>query len=285
MAETTSWMTGFLLGGGFQISSIVVFIFIGIMFLVMISIILHDIMTYNKKIRVFCLRGGKYTCYITKGRKKTDKQNVTTFNTKRFGRDGESILMKNIGNEKFYEMEDNLFGLPFLPFVLKECIDFMSPKKGVYIPIRRSFISFKRGQDLEIVNKEECVCCKNNIEPKDVLLNPEKYSNLGSFDKLCEPCMSELIDARYEGVDDADLSYYWSIIEEIEKKWGDALAKYAIIIISVLCLILVGFTIWTVNHYYPDIQKAVADTHMAVYNKAIEVNVAQTQYNNSLPAN
>jgi len=273
-----------MLPGLVGIGDIMPFI-LGILILIGLIVVINDMRKYNKEVRIFALRGGKYTCYTTKGAKQTNKQNVTIFKTKTFGRDNEKIETNNLSNEKFYEKEQTLWNLPFLPFVLKECIDFMSPKKGVYIPIRRSFISFKRGEELNLCTEKECECCKSGIELTDFMKDPSKYPQVESFNNLCERCFTELINVKYECIDDSDLSYYWTIIDEIEKKYGELFAKYAIIIISVFCLLLVGFTIYIANKYYPDIQKAVADSHMLVYEKVINAQINTAYYNNTLPTN
>jgi len=271
-------------GGVSGITSFVPYI-MGFICLIGLIVIINDMRKFNKGVRIFALRGGKTTSYITKGSKTTDKRNITVFETKRFGRDNEKIKMNNLSNEKFYEQEGVLWNMPYFPFILKECIDFFSPKKGVYIPVRHSFLSFKRGEDLHISPASECDCCKAGIDLTDFMKNPEKFPQVNTFNNLCERCVTELINVRYECIDDSDLSYYWTVIDEIEKKYGEMFAKYAILVISALCLILVGFTIYCANKYYPDIQEAVSSSHQAVYDKVINAQINAQYYNNSLPTN
>jgi len=266
--------------GGF---SIFIYIILGIIVVGGFSVIIWDIKKYNKRTRIFCLRGGKYTCYETKGSKETNKKNVTVFKTKSFGRDNEHIERNNLSNELYYEMENNLLKMPFLPKVLVECVDFMSPKKGVYVPVRRSFISFRRGEELNIGTSDECVCCKENIDIKEYIKNP--HDAIKKFDTICESCLSDLINVRYECIDDADLAYYWSVIDEIDNKYGNFINKYGVIITSIACLVLVGFVIYVINRYYPDMQNAVSATHNQAYQTALTEQVNAMKYNNTLPTN
>jgi hypothetical protein len=257
------------------------FMIIGVLF-----VVIRDNNLYNKKVRVFKLSNGKSVCYDTKGGIVKDKNGVPSFKTKLFGEDNQKIHQNVPPFERFYHKQQHMFNFGLFPYVIKECVDFLNVKEGVYVPISHSFITLKRGQDLNICSQKECQFCEFNVNIEDFRKEPSKYvKQITTPNNMCEKCLSEFINARYEGIDSADLSFYWSKIEEIEKRWGDWFTKYGVMIVSLACLILVGFVTYFIFKYSGPMFSDVNSAKMSAESSIIAQQIQAQQYNNTLPIN
>ena len=281
--SVTDGTTNFLLSNGGSIIYIVYGILAFLVVIMAIFMIL-DAKKYNKKVTIHVLMGDKYIAYDTKGGIVKNDQGVLCFKTKKFGREGFHIEQNVPPKERFYLKEQCMLNFPLLPYVLKECIDFINIKEGLYVPISHSFISIKRGQDIKLTSKEDCVFCNKHISVETYRKNPELHTDIKEH-YLCEKCFTEYINARFEGVDSADLSYYWMKVDELKNKFGSFMEKWGAMIILGALLILVGFTFYLMFKYTPDLYGQISQTKEQAYYKALEYNVNQQLYNGSIPTN
>ena len=279
MSDTTMFLVN-----NFGSMMLIFWAFFAFMIFGVLYFIVQDTTRYNKKVRVFVLNNGKYVCYDTRGGIIKDKNGVPSFRTKIFGEDKLKINQNVPNRERFYLKQLNMFNFGLLPYVIKECVDFLNVKEGVFIPISHSFITLKRGRDLNVCSKEECEFCKQNVVIEDFRNNPSEYPKIETFD-MCEKCFTEYVNARYEGIDSADLSFYWAKIEEIEKRWGDWFTKYGVMIVSLACLILVGFVTYFIFKYSGPMFQDVNGAKISTESSMIAQQINAQQYNNTLPTN
>ena len=261
--------------------------FLSLMFIGFLYVIIKDNKLYNKKVRVFILnKNNKFVCYDTRGGIVHDKKGVETFKTKIFGEDNLRIEQSLPNRERFYLKQERLFNMPFLPYILRECVDFMNVKEKVFTTITLSLITLKRGKELNVCSNDECEFCKNNIDINEFRADPEniKFKMIKKHD-VCERCFTEYIDARYEGIDSADLSAYWSRIETYNKRFGDWFNKYGVIVVSLACLILVGFVTYFIFKYSGPMFSEVNGAKISAESSMIAQQINAQQYNNTLPIN
>jgi len=261
--------------------------FFALMVFGVLFVLIKDAKIYNKKVRVFVLnKNNKFVCYDTKGGIIKDKNGVEFFKTKIFGEDNLRIDQSVPNRERFYLKQERLFGFGLFPYVLRECVDYMNVKEKVFTTITHSLITLKRGKELNICNNDECEFCKNNLDINDFRMNPDdvKFKLIKKYD-VCDKCFTEYLDARYEGIDSADLSAYWSRIDTYNKRWGDWLNKYGVIVVSLACLILVGFVTYFIFKYSGPMFSDVNGAKISAESSIIAQQINAQQYNNSLPTN
>jgi len=240
-------------------------------------ILIKDIIMYNKYVDAWKMVGGNYKLFRTKGAIKKNKNGVKEFVTRKFGKDGNKINYRDPDGIMFADFEKPLLTLPFLPTVKSEQIAFVNPVGDVWIPVRRSFISIKRGINLSITNHEECEFCNNKVDMTKFIEKPSLFTEkIKNMNNVCEKCFTKLINARYECIDQSDLSWMWKEIDGIKHKYGDFITKFlpAIVIggsfIFAIAVIVVSYQM------HPDINEGIATAYsreaQAYAKAAIEIN-------------
>jgi len=246
--------------------------------------IMRGILKYNKFVDVWTnIGGGTYKLIRTKGCIVKDSNGVRTFESLKFGSDRKKIIYREPNNELFGNFEKPLFNFPGFPLTQSDQISFLNPFGDTFIPIRRSFISIRRGVDLSVTSKEDCEFCQNGVNMDNYLDNPKDYlSKIKDNNRLCELCLTKLVNARYECIDQSDLSWMWKQIDDVKSKFGDFLAKYGMVIVALGSLIFVLAVIIFTYKMQPDIQKQIA-TNWKQYIEASKIAAYEEAKNMSIP--
>jgi len=231
---------------------------------VVLFIMLKQMFAYNVETDVWEQVNGTYVLHRTKGGIFKDKNGVRYFKTKKFGENNKFVNYREPNNEIYANYSTNILKVAFLPRVVKKQIAFMNPFGETFIPVRRSFVSIKRGVDLSICSKEQCEFCKEGINVEDFLNDPSKYlDKIKTMDSICEKHFTSLVNARYECIDQSDLSWMWREIDEVKKEFGDFLTKYAPIIVVGGMLAFALLTIIITYKMQPDLAEAIAAENRA----------------------
>lgn len=178
-----------------------------------------------------------------------------------------------------------------LGWTLKEHIAFLNATGDVYIPIRRSFINLKRGVDLKLTSKEECEFCKNGIDSYEFMNNDKfKAETLKNkpdldFDRVCNRCLGNIINAKFEAVDPADEAWMWKKIEENVQKYGDFWNKNQAMIFAIAMLIFALLAILLALKLIPPINQMASSNQLEAYRVTLQEQINYLKYNNSLPTN
>lgn len=254
-------------------------------FIVAFIIIIKNQLKYNCYVDINELVGSSYKLHRTKGGVFTDSNGVRYFKSKKFGKSGKQVIYREPSNELFADYEHNMFDLPFLPRVQSEEIGFLNPFGETFIPVRRSFISIKRGVDLRITSKEDCEFCKKGVKMTDFISNPGLYlEKIKDMDRVCEKHFSDLINARYECIDQSDLSWMWKNIDDLKKDFGDFMLKFAPLVTAGLILVFVAFTVLIVLKTLPDVQDMASEWNMK-YLESLKISSVANSQNITYPTN
>ena len=239
---------------------------------------------------VYSLVGGSYKLYRTKAAMVQNAVDKTYRLTSRKFGDDDQIDIRPPDKSFFSDYEKNLWNFPFLPRVQSEQISFLNPKKDVYIPIRKSFIFLKRGQDLNLTRKEDCDFCKYDLDIERYI-HEEDYFNAANntypdldHSKCCEKHFNDLVNARFEALDPADISWMWKKQEEFKKKYEEIkFYQQPAFIAAVSYVFVLGVIIFTYK-IQPEMYKVAFETYSGVVKSSAE-NIAMAKYNGTLPTN
>ena len=256
-----------------------------IIFAVVIIMLIRREMQYNKYTDVYELVGTNYKLHRVKGGIFKDDKGVRYFKSKPFGKNGKCVNYREPSNELFTDYETNLFNIPIMPKVQVEQISFLNPFGDTFIPVRRSFITLKRGKDLRITSKEDCEFCQKGVDMEDFLKDPKKHlSKIQDMDHICEKHFGALVNARYECIDQSDLSWMWKKIDDIKDDFGSFLTKYGALIAGAGILIFVIAAIMITYKMQPDIAEAVFQ-HNKQYIEALKIKGIEAARNVTIPTN
>ena len=254
-------------------------------FVVALVLILMNELKYNVYTDVWESIGSNYKLNRVKGGIFKDKDGVRTFKTKKFGKNGKRVNYREPNNELFADFENYLFNVPFFPKVQNEQIAFLNPFGETFIPVRRSFISLKRGVDLRVTSKEDCEFCQTGVDMTQFLDDPKKYlAKIKEMDHICEKHLTELVNARYECIDQSDLSWMWKQIDDIKNEFGTFMMKYAPLIAAAGILVFVAFVVLITYKLQPDIAEVVAQ-HNRAYIEALKLKNYEVANNVTIPTN
>jgi len=253
--------------------------------IVFMIIIIRNITKYNKYTDVWTnVGGGAYKLIRTKGCITKDKNNVRTFESLKFGKDKKKIIYREPNNELFGDFERPLFNFPGLPLTQCDQIAFLNPFGETFIPIRRSFISIRRGVDINITSKEDCEFCQEAVDLTDYLDNPKKYLNkIKDNNRICENCFTKIVNARYECIDQSDLSWMWKQIDDVKSKFGDFMTKYGTVIVALGSMVFVLAVIIFTYKMQPDIQAQIASNWKS-YMQVAQQGMYETAKNMTIPS-
>ena len=214
-----------------------------------------------------------------------DKDKVRYFKTKKFGKTGKQIMYREPNNELFADYETFIFGVNLFPRVQKEQIAFLNPFGETFIPIRRSFITIKRGKDLSITSKEDCEFCQGGVEMTDFLDSPKKYlDKIKTMDSCCEKHFTQLVNARYECIDQSDLSWMWKNIEDLKNEFGSFLLKIAPLLTVGAMLAFTALVIIVTYKMQPDLADVIVE-HNLKYIEAAKLKSVEVAQNVTYPSN
>ena len=161
----------------------------------------------------------------------------------------------------------------------------MNPFGETFIPIRRSFITIKRGSDLAITSNEDCEFCQEGVDIDDFLAEPEQYlDRIKKMDSVCEKHFTQIVNARYECIDQSDLSWMWKQIDDVKNEFGSFLMKFAPLIAIAGMFIFVAAVILLTYKLQPDLQEMVHSANMDYIN-ALKLKSIETAKNVTIPTN
>jgi len=254
-------------------------------FMIAIIVLLMNEMRFNIFTDVWECIGGGYKLNRCKGGIFKDSNGVRYFKSKKYGKNGKRIIYREPNNEIFADFENRLWGMPFLPQVQNEQIAFLNPFGETFIPVRRSFITIKRGKDLTITSNEDCEFCKTGVDIDDFLADPETFlDRIKKMDSCCEKHFTQIVNARYECIDQSDLSWMWKQIDDIKNEFGSFLMKFAPLIAIAGMFIFVAVVILLTYKLQPDIQEMVHTANMDYIN-SLKLKSVEALQNVTYPTN
>ena len=119
----------------------------------------------------------------------------------------------------------------------------------------------------------------------DFLDSPEKYlAKIKDMDHVCEKHFAELVNARYECIDQSDLSWMWKQIEDLKNEFGSFMMKFAPLIAVGMMLVFTAFVIIMTLKLQPDIME-MAKTHNMQYLEAAKIKQIELAKNVTIPTN